>query len=114
MMQVIYNTFVWMQLFNEINCRRIFNEINMFKGILNNWFFLGIWLFSAIVQVPCIARARASLRRASIRIRASNVTCTSTSQVTSVQFGGDVFHTVPLDAYDWVACIAVGAFSLGA
>ena len=58
MMQVIYNTFVWMQLFNEINCRRIFNEINMFKGILNNWFFVGIWLFSAIVQVPCIARTR--------------------------------------------------------
>jgi magnesium-transporting ATPase (P-type) len=79
---VIYNTFVWMQLFNELNCRRIFNEVNMFKGVLNNWFFVGIWLLSASVQVA------------------------------SVQFGGDVFHTVPLDSYAWAACIAVGAFSL--
>jgi magnesium-transporting ATPase (P-type) len=40
---VIYNTFVWMQLFNEINCRRIFNELNMVKGVFNNPIFVGIW-----------------------------------------------------------------------
>jgi len=79
---VIYNTFVWMQLFNEINCRRIFNELNMINGVFNNPIFVAIWVFSAAVQVA------------------------------SVQFGGKVFHTVPLDAYDWVSCIAVGAFSL--
>jgi len=79
---VIYNTFVWMQLFNEINCRRIFNELNMVDGVFNNPIFVGIWVFSACVQVA------------------------------SVQFGGDVFHTVPIDAYDWAACIAVGSFSL--
>lgn len=79
---VIYNTFVWMQLFNEINCRRIFNELDMTRGVFNNPIFVGIWVLSALVQVA------------------------------SVQFGGDIFHTVPLDAYDWAACLAVGAFSL--
>ena len=40
---MIYNTFVWMQLFNEINCRRIFNELNMVDGVFNNPIFVGIW-----------------------------------------------------------------------
>eukprot|EP00960_Hanusia_phi_P051052 760575-Hanusia_phi.AAC.3 len=47
---VIYNSFVWMQLFNEINCRRIYNELNMIDGILKNPIFVGIWSFCVIVQ----------------------------------------------------------------
>ena len=41
-----------MQLFNEINCRRIYNELNMFRGVLTNPIFVAIWLLSAAVQVP--------------------------------------------------------------
>ncbi|KAL2869448.1 putative calcium transporting ATPase (Pmc1) [Aspergillus lucknowensis] len=37
---IIFNTFVWMQIFNEFNCRRLDNRFNIFEGILKNrWFF---------------------------------------------------------------------------
>ncbi|KAL4909591.1 hypothetical protein BDW74DRAFT_146831 [Aspergillus multicolor] len=38
---IIFNTFVWMQIFNELNCRRLDNKFNIFEGILKNpWFFV--------------------------------------------------------------------------
>ncbi|KAJ5679735.1 hypothetical protein N7462_007979 [Penicillium macrosclerotiorum] len=38
---IIFNTFVWMQIFNEFNCRRLDNKFNIFEGIhKNRWFFV--------------------------------------------------------------------------
>ncbi|KAJ6035912.1 hypothetical protein N7540_000191 [Penicillium herquei] len=38
---IIFNTFVWMQIFNEFNCRRLDNKFNIFEGIhKNKWFFM--------------------------------------------------------------------------
>ena len=48
---VIFNTFVLMQLFNEINARKIHGERNVFKGILNNYVFCGILVGTAVTQV---------------------------------------------------------------
>lgn len=39
---VIFNTYVWMQIFNAFNCRRVDNRKNIFEGILNNWYFIAI------------------------------------------------------------------------
>jgi len=39
---VVFNTFVWMQIFNEFNNRRLDNKLNIFEGIQRNWFFIGI------------------------------------------------------------------------
>lgn len=39
---IIFNTFVWMQLFNEINSRRIDSERNVFESLHENGWFLGI------------------------------------------------------------------------
>lgn len=39
---IVFNTFVWMQIFNEFNNRRLDNKFNIFEGILKNYFFLGI------------------------------------------------------------------------
>lgn len=39
---IVFNTFVWMQIFNEINNRRLDNKFNIFEGLLRNYFFLGI------------------------------------------------------------------------
>jgi len=39
---LVFNTFVWMQIFNQWNNRRLDNKFNIFEGVLNNWFFLGI------------------------------------------------------------------------
>ena len=57
---IIYNAFVWAQLFNEINCRKIYNEINMFSGILGNNIFCAVVIISAVfqfitVQFACLA-----------------------------------------------------------
>ncbi|KAJ6166818.1 hypothetical protein N7470_002265 [Penicillium chermesinum] len=39
---VVFNTFVWMQIFNEFNNRRLDNKLNIFEGMFRNYWFLGI------------------------------------------------------------------------
>ena len=39
---IVFNTFVWMQIFNEFNNRRLDNKFNIFEGIQRNYFFIGI------------------------------------------------------------------------
>lgn len=39
---VVFNTFVWMQIFNELNSRRLDNKFNVFESVLRNYWFLGI------------------------------------------------------------------------
>ena len=39
---IVFNTFVWMQIFNEFNNRRLDNKFNIFEGVHRNYFFIGI------------------------------------------------------------------------
>ncbi|KPM33934.1 Calcium-transporting ATPase 2 [Neonectria ditissima] len=39
---LVFNTFVWMQIFNQWNNRRLDNKFNIFEGLSKNWFFIGI------------------------------------------------------------------------
>jgi Ca2+-transporting ATPase len=39
---IVFNAFVWMQVFNQINSRRLDNKFNIFEGIHRNYFFIGI------------------------------------------------------------------------
>lgn len=39
---IVFNTFVWMQIFNEFNNRRLDNKFNIFEGIHRNLWFIGI------------------------------------------------------------------------
>ena len=48
---IIFNAFVLMTLFNEINGRKIHNERNVFDGITNNSVFVFIWIGCLIGQV---------------------------------------------------------------
>ncbi|KAF2754631.1 calcium transporting P-type ATPase-like protein [Pseudovirgaria hyperparasitica] len=41
---LVFNTFVWMQIFNQLNSRRLDNGFNIFEGITRNYFFIGIML----------------------------------------------------------------------
>jgi Ca2+-transporting ATPase len=41
---MVFNTFVWMQIFNSLNNRRLDNKFNILEGIQRNWFFVGIFL----------------------------------------------------------------------
>jgi Ca2+-transporting ATPase len=36
---LVFNTFVWMQIFNALNNRRLDNRFNVFEGITHNYFF---------------------------------------------------------------------------
>ena len=48
---VIFNAFVWMQIFNIFNNRRLDNKLNVLEGILSNWFFIGIVVLIIGLQV---------------------------------------------------------------
>lgn len=48
---IIFNTFVMMQLFNEINARKIHGERNVFDGIFRNPIFCSIVFGTFAVQV---------------------------------------------------------------
>ncbi|KAF1838464.1 calcium-translocating P-type ATPase [Decorospora gaudefroyi] len=51
---LIFNTFVWMQIFNIFNNRRLDNKLNVFEGIFRNWFFIGIVFLIIGLQVAII------------------------------------------------------------
>lgn len=51
---VIFNSFVWMQIFNIFNNRRLDNKLNVLEGIFRNWFFIGIVVLIIGLQVMII------------------------------------------------------------
>eukprot|EP00980_Cylindrotheca_fusiformis_P004836 scaffold1034_cov127-Cylindrotheca_fusiformis.AAC.17 len=57
---LIFNAFVWMQLFNEINCRKL--KVNVLSGILSNSLFCGILLVTAVLQVLIVMFGREAFR----------------------------------------------------
>eukprot|EP00298_Acanthocystis_sp_HF-20_P016872 c21613_g1_i2.p1 GENE.c21613_g1_i2~~c21613_g1_i2.p1 ORF type:complete len:1012 (-),score=428.22 c21613_g1_i2:233-3268(-) len=79
---MVFNTFVLLQLVNEINCRKIHGEINVFQGFFTNAYFLTIVFATAAVQILI------------------------------VQFGGLAMSTVPLTVNQWIICFAFGLGSL--
>jgi len=44
---LVFNAFVFAQIFNSINCRRLDSRLNIFEGILKNRFFVGITLLGS-------------------------------------------------------------------
>jgi Ca2+-transporting ATPase len=48
---LVFNAFVFAQIFNSINCRRLDSHLNIFEGILKNPFFIAITLIEIVVQV---------------------------------------------------------------
>ena len=48
----VFNTFVFMQIFNQLNARLLeVGEFNMFGGIMKNPLFLGIVIVTVVVQL---------------------------------------------------------------
>ncbi|KAJ7773167.1 Ca-transporting ATPase, partial [Mycena metata] len=46
-----FNTFVFAQIFNSFNCRRLDRKLNIFEGVLKNWYFIGITSIEIAIQV---------------------------------------------------------------
>ncbi|KAG1456396.1 hypothetical protein G6F56_006840 [Rhizopus delemar] len=79
---VVFNTFVFCQIFNEINCRRIDSKLNIFSNMFANKFFIVIFFICVL------------------------------GQALIVQFGGAAFQVVGLDGAHWGIAIVVGFMSL--
>ncbi|KAG2309441.1 hypothetical protein Bca52824_029189 [Brassica carinata] len=47
---VIFNSFVFCQVFNEVNSREI-EKINVFTGMFNSWVFTGVMVVTVVFQV---------------------------------------------------------------
>ena len=49
-MTMIFNTFVFYSLFNQINSRVINNDLNIFHRILDNWMFVAVTSIEMLIQ----------------------------------------------------------------
>ena len=79
---VVFNAFVFMQLFNEINARKIHGERNVFDKIWTNWIFLSVMIVQTSVQIII------------------------------VQFGSVIFGTAELGWDLWMWCVFLGSLEL--
>ncbi|KAM4583212.1 plasma membrane calcium-transporting ATPase 1-like isoform 2-T2 [Fundulus diaphanus] len=75
---IVFNVFVMMQLFNEINARKIHGERNVFEGIYRNPIFCSVVLGTFALQIII------------------------------VQFGGKPFSCAPLTIDQWLWCVFIG------
>lgn len=78
----LFNTFVMCQLFNEINSRKLGNELNVFTRFFTNPIFLGVMAITLVGQFLLI------------------------------QFAGSFASTVPLSINQWIVSVVIGAISL--
>lgn len=79
---LVFNTFVWMQIFNQWNNRRLDNKFNIFEGITRNWFFIGI----NVIMIG--------------------------GQVMIIYVGGKAFNVVRLNGAQWAYSIVLGFLSI--
>ncbi|WBW72681.1 calcium transporting P-type ATPase P2 type, Pmc1 [Schizosaccharomyces osmophilus] len=82
MKTIVFNTFVWLQLFNELNNRRLDNKLNIFERITHNYLFVGIFLVVAGIQVVIIF------------------------------FGGAAFSVTRIDGKGWAISIIFGVIAI--
>ncbi|XP_063219775.1 plasma membrane calcium-transporting ATPase 2 isoform X2 [Bacillus rossius redtenbacheri] len=65
---IIFNSFVMMTLFNEINARKIHGQRNVFQGIFTNPIFYSIWIGTCAAQVVIIQFGRMAFSTASLTL----------------------------------------------
>ncbi|KAG2341321.1 calcium-translocating P-type ATPase [Suillus weaverae] len=51
---LVFNAFVFAQISNSVNSRRLDRKLNIFEGMLNNWYFMVITLIEITVQVVIV------------------------------------------------------------
>lgn len=107
---IIFNVFVLMTLFNEINARKIHDERNVFKGIMSNSIFLAIWIGCFVGQVKHILLFYYLLYFIN-KIRRF-LSFYVLKKVLIINFGGFVFGVERLDAAQWMWSIFFGIGSL--
>ncbi|KAJ6544760.1 calcium-transporting ATPase [Mycena vulgaris] len=79
---LVFNAFVFAQIFNSINCRRLDRKLNIFEGISKNWYFIVITL----IEIG--------------------------GQVAIVFVGGAAFEVTPIGGREWGISLALGVVSI--
>ncbi|KAG6909855.1 hypothetical protein DXG01_014883 [Tephrocybe rancida] len=59
---LVFNAFVFTQIFNSVNCRRLDKKLNVFEGIVANKYFLAILLLEIGVQTLIVFVAKDSFQ----------------------------------------------------
>lgn len=79
---LVFNCFVFCQIFNQLNCRRLDRKLNVLEGFWRNWYFIIIFL----IMVG--------------------------GQILIVEVGGAAFQVTRLGGRDWGITLVIGALSL--
>ena len=81
---IVFNTFLFMTIINQINCRKLgARDFNVFNTLFNNFYFI-------LIFVATIA-----------------------AQVCMTQFGGALFQLAPLSIVQWIIIVCIGLSTLG-
>ncbi|GJN86153.1 hypothetical protein PLIIFM63780_009730 [Purpureocillium lilacinum] len=80
---LVFNIYVWMQFFNQHNCRRVDNKLDIwYQGVLKNPWFIGVQCLTVVGQFIIIFK------------------------------GGEAFNTVPLTGANWGWSILFGVLTI--
>ncbi|KAF4594449.1 calcium-translocating P-type ATPase, PMCA-type [Ophiocordyceps camponoti-floridani] len=79
---LVFNIYVWMQFFNQHNCRRVDNKLDIWYNVLRNPWFIGVQLITLVGQFVIIFK------------------------------GGEAFDTVPLTGAQWGWSLLFGLLTL--
>jgi Ca2+-transporting ATPase len=60
---LVFNAFVFAQIFNSVNSRRLDRKLNIFEGMLSNWYFIVITLIGELSLLQAELSLRLSLQR---------------------------------------------------
>ncbi|ORY19050.1 hypothetical protein BCR34DRAFT_648450 [Clohesyomyces aquaticus] len=82
MRSIIFNMFVWLQIFNQYNNRHLDNKLNIFANIHKNYFFIGL----NVVMVGC--------------------------QIAIVFYGSTAFSIVALNGPQWAISVVVAVLCM--
>jgi len=85
---MVFNSFVFCQIFNQWNCRKIYkNQWNILQNLLKSYLFLVIFIITTIVQVLLIEMGRISIIHRFVK-------------------------TTGLNWYQWVICLFIASISI--
>ncbi|KJZ75397.1 hypothetical protein HIM_05323 [Hirsutella minnesotensis 3608] len=80
---LVFNIYVWMQFFNQHNCRRVDNKLDIwYQGVLRNPWFIGVQCLTVVGQFIIIFK------------------------------GGEAFDTVPLTGAQWGWSLLFGILTI--
>jgi P-type Ca2+ transporter type 2C len=95
---VVFNIFVFAQIFNSINSRRLDNKLNIFQDIHKNYYFMGITLIGMVSLEIFL----------SLLIPGAEIGV----QILIVFVGGAAFQVTGITGRDWGISLALGFVSI--